>query len=112
MTKSSPSEPLQANEHIQGAIGAHLAKRIVKRRKALGLSEGHTDQALGKSKGWISGIEAGAKPIRADDLLALAQVFTIGLDYFFNGFVLEQGTMTEEEALALLNDFQNQSDQA
>src|SRR5205823_1649913 len=98
---------------------AGVGERIKKRRTELGWTQDQLAQKAGISKSFLSDLENGKRSVSADNLLDIARVLSLSLDYLMKGedtedkpaevqipaslatFAEEEG-LTFKQALALL----------
>lgn len=62
-----------------------VGERIKKRRTELGWTQDQLAQKAGISKSFLSDLENGKRSVSADNLLDIARVLTLSLDYLMKG---------------------------
>lgn len=63
----------------------NLGERIRQRRMELGWTQDHLVSRAGISKGFLSDVENGKRNISAENLMVVAQVLGVSLDYLMKG---------------------------
>jgi y4mF family transcriptional regulator len=84
-----------------------VGERIKKRRNELGWTQDQLAQKAGISKSFLSDLENGKRSVSADNLLEIARVLSLSLDYLMKGEELEAKT-AEVQIPASLSDFAEQ----
>ncbi len=64
---------------------SNLGERIRERRKELGWTQDQLASRSGISKGFLSDLENGKRKVSAENLMGIAQVLDLSLDYLMKG---------------------------
>ena len=82
-----------------------VGERIKKRRNELGWTQNQLAQKAGISKSFLSDLENGKRSVSADNLLDIARVLNLSLDYLMKGEEEKAGKPAEVQIPASLAAF-------
>jgi len=78
-------ELFSRKKYLHGIIIMTVGERIKKRRLELGWTQETLCIKVGLSKSFLSELESGKRNVSAENLLTIAQVFGLSLDYLMTG---------------------------
>lgn len=78
----------------------HIARRLRQARELAGLSQAQVSNLLGLHRPSISEIEAGRRRVSADELVKLARIYRVAVDWLTKGDDDTQNRISEDMRLA------------
>jgi len=83
-----------------------MGKRILERRKQMGLSQDELAEKMDVTPQMISTAELGKKGIRPENLLKLSKALDVSADYLLTGYIVEKDVASIAKKLSQLSSAQ------